>query len=195
MVRDYVSLLPRDKEFNDFLTEFQGESERAAGVLGAAYLDDLLKQLLQAFFVDDTAAMKELLSDLNALGTYSVRSRVAYVAGLIAADEQKDLALIGSIRNKFAHWKQNLSFDKAPISDICRHFAIVKERFKAEPHLAKVYPKSTRDVFNLEVALLAYYLTRRLAHVKRVESPDPALWERYDLPGERRRERRSLTRS
>jgi len=185
VVRDYVKFLPKNPEFNDFLTEFQNESERAAAVLGAAYLDDLLRQILEAFFVGDKPAMKELLSDLTALGTYSVRSRVAYAAGLITADERDDLAQVGAIRNKFAHRKESLSFDEPPISDHCGNFAIVRERFKAEPKLAKVYPQSSREIYNLEVALLAYYLTRRLAHVVRTGSPEPALWPRYDLPGER----------
>jgi DNA-binding MltR family transcriptional regulator len=186
MVRDYVRFLPRDIEFNHFLTEFQGESERAAAVLGAAYLDDLLRQLLESFFVEDARAANELLSDLNALGMYSARSRLSYALGLISSDERDDLAQIGAIRNKFAHRKDDLSFDKPPISDHCANFALIRERFTAEPQLADAYPQDQRSLYNLEVALLAYYLTRRLAHVRRVQLPDPALWPRYDLPGERR---------
>jgi DNA-binding MltR family transcriptional regulator len=136
--------------------------------------------------VDDSAAAKELLSDLNALGTYGARSKVAFALGLIPSDERDDLLQIGAIRNKFAHRKENLAFDKPPISDHCRNFAIVRERFRAEPELAGAYPQSPRTIYNLEVALLAYYLTRRLAHVARVSRPDPALWERYDLTDEPR---------
>jgi len=186
VVRDYVKFLPKDAEFNDFLTEFQNESERAAAVLGAAYLDDLLKQLLEGFLVNDEAALKELLSDMNALGTYAVRAKVAYAAGIIAKDERDDLAQIGAIRNKFAHRKEALSFEEPPVSAHCGNFTLVKERFAAEPKLAKVYPRSNRGMYNLEVALLAYYLTRRLSHVQRVSLLEPALWKRYDLPGESR---------
>ena len=41
MVRAYVRFLPDDADFNAFLSEFHGESERAAAVLAAAYLDEL----------------------------------------------------------------------------------------------------------------------------------------------------------
>jgi DNA-binding MltR family transcriptional regulator len=186
MVRDYVRFLPDDPEFNDFLTEFQEESERAAAVLGAAYLDDLLKQLLEALLIDDAAAVKELLSDMNSLGTFSVRSKTAFLTGLISGDERQDLAQVGLIRNKFAHRKEHLTFDRPPISDYCGNFVLVQERLNAEPELREAYPHSSRAIYNLEVALLAYYLTRRLAHVTRLSTPQPAGWQRYDLPGERR---------
>ena len=68
MVRDYVRFLPDDADSNAFLSEFQGESERAAAVLAAAYLDELLAGLLRAAMVDDEATLNTPLGDLAVLG-------------------------------------------------------------------------------------------------------------------------------
>src|SRR4051794_30623291 len=50
-----------DDEFNKFLEEFQHESDRAAAVLAAAYLDELLKQLLERSFVSESETCRRLL--------------------------------------------------------------------------------------------------------------------------------------
>lgn len=186
MVRDYVRLLPDDPQFNAFLTEFQAESERAAAVLAAAYLDDLLSQLLRASFVDNATVVGDLLGDLNALGSFRARADTAYAAGLISRQEHADLTRIRKIRNKFAHRHQDISFDDQSVRDHCAAFEVVRERFDAEPNLQRAYPDTARDKFNLATALLAYYLIRRLHHATRPQGLQPALWPRYDLPGETR---------
>ena len=49
---------PREKnvikhtDFQGFLTEFQKESDRAAAVLGAAYLDESLRQIMDACLIE-----------------------------------------------------------------------------------------------------------------------------------------------
>jgi hypothetical protein len=45
--------LAKSKDFQGFLEEFQNENDRSAAIIGAAFLDENLKQLLTNFLVDD----------------------------------------------------------------------------------------------------------------------------------------------
>jgi hypothetical protein len=187
VVRDYLALSD-DPRFNAFLSEFQGESDRAAAVLGAAYLDDQLKSILVASWVDESRRFADLLEPpLGPLATFSSRILVACAVGLIAKDERSDLDLVCGIRNDFAHKLHGLSFEEPRIASKCQSFSVARERLAAEPRLAEAYrDASARKLFDLAVALLAYYLTRRVAHVQRFLASQPALWARYDLGGEKR---------
>jgi len=94
---------------------------------------------------------------------------------------------VRSIRNDFAHKLHGLTFADHRISSQCQSFLLVAERFRYEPGLAAAYNQAAaRKLFDLAVALLGYYLTRRAAHVQRFSEPEPALWPRYDLGGELR---------
>ena len=186
MVRDYIKFLPNDRDFNDFLTEFQNESERAAAILAATYIDELLADLLRASFIDDEATVSRLLDDLDVLGTLRSRTEVAYAAGLLSVQERRDSGRVREIRNRFAHRRHGLTFATAEIADRCRAFEVVEERFQAEPALQRVYPQAPRELFNLATALLSYYLIRRIENAQRAPNPTPALWPELDLRNERR---------
>lgn len=49
------------KPFREFVTEFSGESDRAAVILGAAKLDYLLYQILQKYLIPNASGRDELL--------------------------------------------------------------------------------------------------------------------------------------
>ena len=71
--------LVRSEDFSGFLEEFQSESDRAVALLGAALLDEHLRQLLHAFFIDDKEEAGKLLDNPSApLQTFSARTRTAY---------------------------------------------------------------------------------------------------------------------
>ncbi len=187
MVRLHFTALKQDPEFNRFLDEFQGESDRAAAVLGAAYLDDLLKDLILKSWVDGSATGKDLLKKNQPLGSFGPRISIAYAMGLITKTERQDLDRIRDTRNDFAHLGHGLSFTNTDIANRCSTFELVQERLSAEPNLKGEYDRANpRARFNLAVALLAYYLTRRLANAHRFPPPEPPLWPRYDIGGERR---------
>src|SRR6266545_1394404 len=99
-----------------FLDEFRLESDRATAVLGAAYLDEEILQLLTQFLVDDENEVRDLLDNERPLGPFGARIRAAYCMGLIAKEEFQDLKLIEAIRNEFAHQLHGLSFDEASIA-------------------------------------------------------------------------------
>jgi len=57
-----------------------------------------------------------------------------------------------------------------------------EERFAAQPDLGAEYPREPRKLFDLAVALLAWYVTRRISTAQRFASPYPPLWPQYDAP-------------
>jgi hypothetical protein len=178
MVRDFVTFQDAGGEFHAFLTEFQGESDRAAAVLVAAYLDDLLRQLLLATFVDDTAPAAKLVEPERPLGSFAARIGAAYAFGLISDSERFDLDQVRDIRNRFAHRLQGLTFDEQSISDRCRTFKCNAELFGRTPGFRETYPDAPRRLFDLVAALLAFYLKRRVAAAERIDHPLPPLWLR-----------------
>jgi DNA-binding MltR family transcriptional regulator len=113
---------------------------------------------------------------------------VAYSVGLLTESEFTDLRVIKRIRNDFAHERHGLSFASQSIRARVANLTTVAERSAAEAQLRAAYEAaSAREVFNLGVTLLAYYLTRRLHNAQPFAAPDPPLWRRYDIPAADRR--------
>jgi DNA-binding MltR family transcriptional regulator len=93
----------KKEQWQEWMEEFQAESDRACAVLGAAFLDEQLRSLLESFFVDDQRKVKELFYQSGPLASFSSRTSLAYVLGFLSPSEVHDLDLIRKIRNDFAH--------------------------------------------------------------------------------------------
>jgi DNA-binding MltR family transcriptional regulator len=104
----------------DFTREFNQESDRGAALVAASLLDERLKAILQAFLLQSKVS-SELLGGFNApLGTFSSRASAAYALGLIQRNEFDEINLIRKIRNEFGHKWKGVTFNAAPIADLCR---------------------------------------------------------------------------
>ena len=103
-----------------FRRELSRESDRGAALYAAAHLDDLLHRLLLEFLVDDAGVSERLFSGTGGLATFSARTTLAYLLGLIPVSVRDDLNLIRKIRNDFAHSSRLVSFADAPIASRCR---------------------------------------------------------------------------
>jgi len=138
-----------EQELEAFINEFAHEGDRASAILGAAYLDALLEQLISSFLVDDQDAIGELLGvggSYAPLSTFSARITAAYCLGLIDSIQYRDLKTIKRIRNFFAHGLQGLSFQDE---------RIVREFKKLKTHLMAHIPKDIRAKFFLTVMILS----------------------------------------
>jgi mannitol operon repressor len=130
--------LPDIKELvslsEEFLREFQNETDRGTALVACAYLDDILCSMLTKFLVDDKKLVDAMLGHRGPLGTFSSRIDATYLLGLIRRDQFGDLNTIRKIRNEFAHSHGPRSFDFAPISEFCRSFQQIAaaERFRAD---------------------------------------------------------------
>jgi DNA-binding MltR family transcriptional regulator len=104
------------EDWDGFLNEFQGESDRAAAIVGAAFLDEQLRFLLEEFLVDDPESTNLLEGALRGV---TVRARSAFSLGFLSPLEYRDIGRILGIRNRFAHRLHGLSFADPDITAQC----------------------------------------------------------------------------
>jgi hypothetical protein len=106
------------REFHELFNERGAVDERAIAIVGAAFLDGMLEDILASFMVDDEKETKKLLGFDQAMGTFSSRITATYCLGLICKTVRNDLRTVAKIRNRFAH-ELRASFDQEPVRDWC----------------------------------------------------------------------------
>ena len=157
----------------DFTKQFDGESDRGAALISAAFLDEDLRFLIATFLIDDEEEVGRLLGSNKhwdcPLGTFGTRVRAAYCLGLISRDEFHDLRIIQRIRNAFAHELRSSSFDNERIRNQCNSLRIPQ---RLPPHMSL----SAREQFLHAVGAISISLSS--SRIRRAER------ERRQVPSE-----------
>jgi len=136
------------------LFDYKEASDRAVAIVGPAFLDTLLSDILTEFMVDDIKEVSELLKPDGALGSWGNRVRVCYCLGLIDKIVMADLKLVGKIRNRFAH-DIRADFSAPEISQWCHKLQWHKVAMMHNPP-----PDATdRDLFQVGVNQLVAHLS------------------------------------
>jgi hypothetical protein len=91
------------EDFREFVNEFRGESDRAAVILGASKLDQMLGMVLEKFLRPSANSTDDLFSNNGPLGTFSAKIELTYRLGLIDSSFCRSIHLSRRIRNNFAH--------------------------------------------------------------------------------------------
>lgn len=100
-------------DYEKFFAEFMGESDRAAIVLGAAQMDDLLETILYKRLIEP----KQELFDFNGpYGTFSAKIDTAHAVGVLDKSFATKIHLVRKIRNQCAHDIQKVDLNKEPVS-------------------------------------------------------------------------------
>lgn len=104
----------------DFLeSEIKNTTDRACVIVAAAYIDDLLRMLLESFLTQGSKADNTDLFDSNGpLSTFSSKIKLSYRLGLISQYEFQRIEWVRKIRNKFAHQVLVNSLDDDQIKGI-----------------------------------------------------------------------------
>jgi DNA-binding MltR family transcriptional regulator len=89
--------------FNSFMNEFINESDRAAVILGAAMVENLLGQILDKFLLSSTSTTDDLLEGDAPLATFSAKIKACHRLGLVDDQFIKLLNVFRRLRNGFAH--------------------------------------------------------------------------------------------
>lgn len=111
------------QKFMGFLEDFNKETERGAALSAAAYLDDLLGQILSSFCVPNSSGKTLASSEGKApLGTFSARLQACHALGLISDSEFAQCDLVRKVRNEFAH-KVKMSFENDRVKGLCSTFS------------------------------------------------------------------------
>lgn len=156
--------------------EFAGSSERAAVIVGAAFMDEMLTGLLTGFMVPDTPKRdKEIFSGNGPLSTFSSKINMCWKLGLISDRERTMLHSIRGIRNDFAHKLTGISLDDDSVKQKIKAIEVpvhllVPEKFQSLPYgdgsfetpvIVKANSGNPREVFQEVIIYLASSLSGR----------------------------------
>ena len=132
----FPSHFPKLFDYNEIVNAFHGETDRAAGILAAAWLDSYLGQCLRYFLVHDEKENERLVGSETMmerpLSPFRVRGQALYLLGLISKDAFRDVEFIAKVRNRFAHHPGVLSFCDETIRNWCKELRSSKRNMARE---------------------------------------------------------------
>lgn len=146
---------------NEISVELHSESDRAAVVLGAAWLDEGMRELLRAFLLparESKPENDEVLKFSGPLGSYFARCEMSFRLGLIGEDFRKALLQVATIRNKFAHVVGKLDLNKPPFTALIGELPdIIPSKTFWREYLKKYYrsERTPRTMLRSKLALMA----------------------------------------
>ncbi|EHU5131509.1 hypothetical protein KY939_001474 [Vibrio parahaemolyticus] len=158
-------------------SEFNGASDRAAVIVGASFLDEILREILLAHLVSDTDKNnKEVFSGNGPLSSFSSKINMSYRLGLISDRERRLLHGIRGIRNDFAHKLSKADFSIDSLSQRAINLSIeknllmpfdiplpLKDGEEAPlPEINKADENNPREIYQETVLHLALWLRARL---------------------------------
>jgi mannitol operon repressor len=159
-------------EFAYFIPELDKESDRGRVLISCSYLDELMRRILLAFFINRDSSL-DLVKGFNApLGTFSTRTAAAYALGLISEGEFNECKTLRHIRNRFAH-HVDASFDRQDIRDLCHNLTKATQN-----HGAVVV--DARGRYTTAAAALILSLANRPVYVSR-QRRQPEDWPEEPL--------------
>jgi hypothetical protein len=138
------------------LKEIKTGSDRVAGIVTPAFLEELLTTVLRNHLHQDIKLLNEILKPGGPLGDFGVKINMAFLVGIISDRASKDLHRIRKIRNEFAHNATLNTFDQSPIRDWAIALTIpnwykaegkIKPSDNAEPKTIRV--PSDKDIAKL----------------------------------------------
>ena len=87
------------KYFHHICEQLRIESERGSAIVGAAFIDEALEEILKAILIVSAEKDDELFNGSHPpLGSFSAKTDVAYRIGLISPKFRKSLHIIRNIR-------------------------------------------------------------------------------------------------
>lgn len=134
------------------LFDYDEANDRAIAIVGPAFLDTLLTDMLRNFLLNDEKEVDKLLQPEGHLGTFEAKVSMVYVLGLIGTTIKSDLKLVAKVRNRFAH-HLSASFSDDKVAGWCASLQWHRIAMCAPPPNV-----SARDLFQVGVNQLAGHL-------------------------------------
>ncbi len=155
------------KHLETVTTLLKNESGRGAILVGVAYLEEVLAEVIAAHVrVHDWD--KELFTMDGPVGTFSAKIKMAGALGMVTPEEAKTLDALREVRNSAAHFDRKFDAGFAVDFDNDR----VIRRLEASPLYAKVIDGSRRTAFMLLIAELSVRLHFRITEAAKVTRPE-----------------------
>ncbi|GJM76498.1 hypothetical protein HMSSN036_87140 [Paenibacillus macerans] len=138
-------------QYNSVVEIFYKETDRAAAILAASFLDNLLEEYLRKHMIVDKV-IDNLFNGQGAFATFSSRISVCYAFKFIPSKVYRDLDLIRRIRNYFAHNMNDASFDDEEVRNRINSFEFIKE-------IKDINKNTHREKFLITVGLITLFIT------------------------------------
>ncbi|WP_324026552.1 hypothetical protein QSV08_03280 [Maribacter sp. BPC-D8] len=106
------------KEFEDYKSQILNESDRGLILIIAAYIEDVLKEVLEIKLIGGQKHKRELFNFNGPLGTFSSKIMMSFSIGLINSEEQFEINTIRKIRNEFAHTSNIIDLETQKINNL-----------------------------------------------------------------------------
>ena len=155
---------PTMDELVRLLADIFEESDRSYALIMSAWLDDAVGEIIRAQFIEHSTSADELLTGDAPLATFSARTKIAYCLRLIDGRVKRDLDTIRSVRNEFAHQRDNISFSSPSVVSKCANFALITEIRSIISSSADISPRTN---FMLVSSHLLIYLLDRPREITR----------------------------
>lgn|SRR4030042_324153 len=159
--------------YGNLLNTLQDKTPRASAILGAAYIDNLLNELLKRRLVDDGE-----FKDIENL-TFNRRISLCYLVGIFSKEIKEDLETIAEIRNDFAHNIEINSFDEEMIADKChklKYIDYLEKGLTIFPKIDDRHNFSPWDRFILASISYMNILHLRIMSIERIKE-GPKAWQ------------------
>ena len=170
-------LLP-DPSQRAIVEELEQQTDRGAAIIGAAFVESLLRQSLESRLRLQTSlerrTAKGLFGTMGPLSSFSAKIDLGVLLGLYPEGVRGDLHRLRDVRNQFAHEHEPRNFAYPKISEICAEFWLPHNLFIVATSAGpQAFPADARGRYILTVKLLVALLRR--AVVTPHPPPDP-LW-------------------
>lgn len=145
------------------LGELEQGSDRTIGVVAGAIIDSNLTDALRnEFRRDETSYSANIANNVfqpdGPLGNFGAKIWIAYLLGYFTQDAHDDLQNLTYLRNRFAHYSENNSFENQNIKDRCANFKLVNELVRPSVAGIKINNRSISAVSFISVTKDRIYL-------------------------------------
>ena len=144
------------------MAEIEKQTDRGAAIVGAAYVELVLREAITARMADLPDIMKLLFENRGPLQDFGARIQAAYALGIYGRQAYHDLCIIKEIRNAFAHSAAAMDFDHEDVTRRCSKLWFPQKiNYGKDP-----MPSTAKQRFIRAVELLADGLHENLGRQK-----------------------------
>lgn len=125
------------------------ESDRAAAILAACYVDECLKDFIRLYMVEEPEIAADKLLNGNSVHSFYARIEFARACDWITEDIKKDLHTIRHIRNEFSHNPDQNDFSQIPDCKKFQDFSRTYDSDNLRPQYLFTVSMTVGDMWNI----------------------------------------------
>jgi hypothetical protein len=153
------------------MAEVEKQTDRGAAIVGAAYVDLVVREALTARMRDLPDILTLLFENRGPLQDFGARIQLAFAIGVYGRGAYNDLCIIKDVRNAFAHSAEAMDFDHAEIERRCAELWFAKTIHYGK----RPMPSTAKERFIRSIELLADGLYENVARQKAGIAPSQFL--------------------